>query len=80
MDNAPHIFAIAEDMFSKMLSDYEKQCVIITGESGAGKTVSMKNILSYLMEVRRIVSKEKQNVKRTFRFHTVDRIFNELKK
>ncbi len=52
MDNAPHIFAIAEDMFSNMLIDSEKQCVIISGESGAGKTVSAKFIMAYIAEVR----------------------------
>ncbi len=52
MDNAPHIFAIAEDMFSNMLIDSEKQCVIISGESGAGKTVSAKFIMSYIAEVK----------------------------
>jgi myosin-1 len=52
MDNAPHIFAVAEDMFSNMLIDSEKQCVIISGESGAGKTVSAKFIMSYIAEVR----------------------------
>lgn len=51
MDNAPHIFAVAEDMFSNMLIDSEKQCVIISGESGAGKTVSAKFIMSYIAEV-----------------------------
>ncbi|CAF4050383.1 unnamed protein product, partial [Rotaria sp. Silwood2] len=51
MDNAPHIFAIAEDMFSNMLIDSEKQCVIISGESGAGKTVSAKFIMAYIAEV-----------------------------
>ena len=52
MDNAPHIFAVAEDMFSNMLIDVEKQCVIISGESGAGKTVSAKFIMGYIAEVR----------------------------
>lgn len=54
MDNAPHIFAVAEDMFSNMLIDSEKQCVIISGESGAGKTVSAKFIMAYIAEVRMI--------------------------
>ncbi|CAF1021275.1 unnamed protein product [Didymodactylos carnosus] len=60
MDNAPHIFAVAEDMYSNMLIDNEKQCVIISGESGAGKTVSAKFIMGYIAEV----SGGGQNVKK----------------
>ena len=59
MDNAPHVFAIAEDMFSNMLIDFEKQCVIISGESGAGKTVSAKLIMSYIAQVRSDAAREK---------------------
>ena len=56
MDNAPHVFAIAEDMFSNMLIDAEKQCVIISGESGAGKTVNAKLIMSYIAQVRSVTT------------------------
>ena len=63
MDNAPHIFAVAEDMFSNMLIDSEKQCVIISGESGAGKTVSAKFIMSYIAEVK------ENDVNRSFPFN-----------
>ena len=34
----PHIYAIAEDAYYHVKSYQEKQCVIISGESGAGKT------------------------------------------
>lgn len=34
-----------------MLIDNEHQCVIISGESGAGKTVSAKYIMSYISKV-----------------------------
>ncbi|XP_076066450.1 unconventional myosin-Ie-like isoform X2 [Oratosquilla oratoria] len=47
----PHIYAIAYDMYRDMLIDYESQCVIISGESGAGKTVSAKYIMNFITKV-----------------------------
>ncbi|KAL3121077.1 hypothetical protein niasHT_005337 [Heterodera trifolii] len=47
-ENAPHIFALADAMFRNMLIDRERQCVIVSGESGAGKTVCARHIMSYL--------------------------------
>lgn len=38
-------------MYRNMLIDNESQCVIISGESGAGKTVSAKYIMSYVSKV-----------------------------
>ena len=34
----PNIFALADDTYRTMLTEAENQCVIISGESGAGKT------------------------------------------
>ncbi len=34
-----------------MLVDSEGQCIIISGESGAGKTVSATHIMSYITKV-----------------------------
>jgi myosin-1 len=42
----PHIYAVADRMFQNMVTDEENQCVIISGESGAGKTESAKLIMS----------------------------------
>eukprot|EP00127_Corallochytrium_limacisporum_P006003 Clim_evm80s215 gene=Clim_evmTU80s215 len=50
-ENPPHIYAVADSMFRNMLIDRENQCVIISGESGAGKTVSAKFIMNYLAQV-----------------------------
>uniref|UniRef100_A0A1I8BWU4 Myosin motor domain-containing protein n=1 Tax=Meloidogyne hapla TaxID=6305 RepID=A0A1I8BWU4_MELHA len=47
-ENPPHIFALADSMFRNLMIDRERQCVIISGESGAGKTVAAKHIMSYL--------------------------------
>jgi myosin-1 len=38
-------------MYRNMLIDNENQCVIISGESGAGKTVCAKYIMSYISKV-----------------------------
>ncbi|KAJ0066691.1 hypothetical protein NL108_018318 [Boleophthalmus pectinirostris] len=50
-ENPPHIFALADLMFRNMMIDSENQCVIISGESGAGKTVAAKFIMSYISKV-----------------------------
>jgi len=42
------LFLVAEDSFQDMLTDKKNQSIIITGESGAGKTEATKIILSYL--------------------------------
>ena len=44
---APHLFAIAEESFSDMLRDGHNQTIVVSGESGAGKTVSAKYIMRY---------------------------------
>ncbi|XP_046826927.1 unconventional myosin-Ie-like isoform X3 [Vespa crabro] len=50
-ENPPHIYGLADEMYRNMLIDNESQCVIISGESGAGKTVAAKYIMSYIARV-----------------------------
>ncbi|VDM39001.1 unnamed protein product [Toxocara canis] len=50
-ENPPHIYALADNMFRNMIIDNENQCVIISGESGAGKTVDAKYIMSYISRI-----------------------------
>lgn len=50
-ENPPHIYALADNMYRNMLIENENQCVIISGESGAGKTVAAKYIMSYIARV-----------------------------
>ena len=47
VDVEPHIFAVAEAAFRTMMIEEEPQCVIISGESGAGKTEASKQIQNY---------------------------------
>lgn len=44
---SPHLFAIAEEAYTDMLRDVKNQTVVVSGESGAGKTVSAKYIMRY---------------------------------
>lgn len=44
----PHIFAIADAAFHKMLRTKQNQCIVISGESGSGKTESTNLLLHHL--------------------------------
>ncbi|MCI4389904.1 hypothetical protein PGIGA_G00116510 [Pangasianodon gigas] len=47
----PHIFSISDNAYQFMLTDRENQSVLITGESGAGKTVNTKRVIQYFAMV-----------------------------
>ena len=48
---APHIFAIADTAYRAMLGDRHDQSLLITGESGAGKTENTKKVIQYIANI-----------------------------
>merc|ERR1712109_291707 len=47
----PHLWAITETAYRNMLMNSKDQSMLITGESGAGKTENTKKVISYLAMV-----------------------------
>ncbi|XP_048256830.1 myosin heavy chain, striated muscle-like [Haliotis rufescens] len=43
----PHLFSISDNAYQFMVQDRENQSMLITGESGAGKTENTKKVIAY---------------------------------
>ncbi|XP_029155880.1 myosin heavy chain, muscle isoform X18 [Nylanderia fulva] len=57
----PHIFAISDGAYVNMLTNSENQSMLITGESGAGKTENTKKVIAYFATVGASTKKEKED-------------------
>ncbi|XP_058239744.1 myosin heavy chain, fast skeletal muscle-like [Hemibagrus wyckioides] len=60
MEAPPHIFSVSDNAYQFMLTDRENQSVLITGESGAGKTVNTKRVIQYFATVAMQSDKKKE--------------------
>ncbi|KAJ6660473.1 hypothetical protein lerEdw1_017897 [Lerista edwardsae] len=56
----PHIFSISDNAYQSMLTDRENQSILITGESGAGKTVNTKRVIQYFATIAATGDKKKE--------------------
>lgn len=50
-DRPPHIFAVADTAYQALLSTRRSQSILVTGESGAGKTENTKRVIHYLTSI-----------------------------
>uniref|UniRef100_A0A803SKP6 Myosin heavy chain 16 n=1 Tax=Anolis carolinensis TaxID=28377 RepID=A0A803SKP6_ANOCA len=47
----PHLFSISDNAYHDMLMERENQSMLITGESGAGKTENTKKVIQYFANI-----------------------------
>jgi len=54
----PHIYALVDSTFDQMRTEQHSQSILISGESGAGKTEAMKICLTYIGELSKMNAKK----------------------
>ncbi|XP_057380149.2 myosin heavy chain, muscle-like isoform X7 [Daphnia carinata] len=62
----PHIFCISDGAYMDMLTNHENQSMLITGESGAGKTENTKKVIAYFANVGASTKKPKEGEVKKF--------------
>ena len=45
----PHVYAVAENSYREMMRTKQSQCILISGESGSGKTETCKYLVRHLL-------------------------------
>ncbi|XP_023640678.1 myosin-10 isoform X4 [Capsella rubella] len=59
---SPHPFAVADSAYRKMINEGVSQAILVSGESGAGKTESTKMLMQYLAYMGGKAESEGQSV------------------
>merc|ERR1712127_639263 len=54
----PHLYSIADNAYQNMMIDRANQSMLITGESGAGKTVNTKKVIQYFSLIAAVTGKD----------------------
>ena len=47
----PHLFAASDGAYAQMMNNTKDQSMLITGESGAGKTENTKKVIAYFATI-----------------------------
>lgn len=58
----PHLFVTADQAYDSLMLEKQSQCMIISGESGAGKTESIKLVLKYITHISKRGFSEQNNI------------------
>jgi myosin heavy subunit len=58
----PHVFSLVDVAYQDMLAEHENQSMLITGESGAGKTENTKKVIQYIAKVAGVEKKKDEAV------------------
>ncbi|XP_029729535.1 myosin heavy chain, muscle isoform X17 [Aedes albopictus] len=60
----PHLFAVSDGAYVNMLTNHENQSMLITGESGAGKTENTKKVIAYFATIGASTKKDESTEKK----------------